>query len=61
MRIYVITTGLIFALLTVLHVWRMFVESGLLTREPWYVLITLASALLSIWAWRLISRRHSTS
>jgi hypothetical protein len=59
MKAYLVTTGLVFGLLTVVHIWRMIVEGGLATREPWMVLITLFSAVLSAWAARLlmVSRR----
>src|SRR5687768_13955834 len=58
MRMYVMTTGVIFALLVVAHVWRMFVESHLAT-DPSYIVITLAAALLSLWAGRLVWRSRA--
>ena len=59
MRAYVITTGAIFGLLVVAHVWRVFAESPALARDPWYILITLFAALLSVWALRLLRRPPS--
>lgn len=56
MKAYVTTTGVVFALLAVVHVWRAFVEGRHLATEPWFVLITLCSAALSLWAWRLLWR-----
>jgi hypothetical protein len=56
MRAYIMTTGVIFALLVVAHVWRMAVESWRLAREPEYIVITLLAAGLSIWAFRLLRR-----
>lgn len=53
------TTGVIFALLVVMHVWRMFVESWRLAREPEYVIITLIAAGLAVWALRLVRRPAS--
>ena len=53
MKAYLTTTGTLFALLAVVHVWRIIVEPHLGT-EPWYILITLAAAALSAWAWRLV-------
>ena len=53
MKAYLITTGSLFALLAVVHVWRMTVE-GHLARDPWYILITLGAAGLGVWAWRLV-------
>ncbi len=57
MRTYVITTGIIFALLVVIHVWRVFAERSSLLTEPTYVGITLASATISLWALRLVTRQ----
>ena len=55
MRSYVIATGVIFALVTLAHIWRI-VEEPNLARESWFVLLTIATALLSIGAWRLARR-----
>jgi hypothetical protein len=59
MKAYLVTTGSVFGLLTIVHIWRMIVEGGLATREPWMILITLASAALCVWATRLfmVSKR----
>ncbi len=54
MKAYVITTGILFGLLTVVHLWRALEEGAHLATDPWYVLITLAAAALSFWAWRLL-------
>lgn len=56
MRVYVATTGVLFALLAVLHVWRAVAESASLARDPWYLVITLAAAALSIWAMLVLRR-----
>jgi len=48
------TTGAVFALLTLAHLLRIILEGPHLAREPLYVLITIAAAGLSIWAWRLL-------
>jgi hypothetical protein len=55
MKAYVITTGAIFGLLTLLHIWRAIVERPMAT-EPWFILLTIASAALCVWAIRLIWR-----
>ena len=55
MRTYVIIVGIIFGLITLAHVWRMFVEPRL-TTDPVFLLITLTSTLLSLGAW-WVSRR----
>jgi hypothetical protein len=56
MKAYVITTGVIFALLTAAHLLRMIIENPGLAETPWYVAITLATAALSIWAFYLLRR-----
>ena len=62
MRIYLGVTATIFALLTVLHIWRMLFESTALARDPVLVSITILSAVLCVWAVRLLlSRRRPTS
>jgi hypothetical protein len=55
MKTYLVTTGTIFGLLVVAHIWRMFAEPG--TRDPWYAAITLVAAALCFWAFRLLARR----
>jgi len=54
MRAYVITTGLIFFLITLVHVWRGVEESADVARDPGFVLATLVAAALGVWAWRLL-------
>ena len=54
MKAYVTTTGAIFFLLTLVHLWRAIEEGPGLLKNPWWVFITLAAAALSIWAWRLL-------
>ncbi len=48
------TSGAIFGLITLAHVWRVFEEGTRLVSEPWYVLITLAAAGLCLWAGRVL-------
>ena len=48
------TSGAIFGLVTMAHVWRVFEEGTHLATDPWYVLITFAAAALCLWAWRLL-------
>jgi len=54
MKAYLATTGALFALLTVVHIWRIAAEGMSLARDPWYLLITATAAALSIWAMRLL-------
>jgi hypothetical protein len=43
MKAYLLTTGAVFGLLTLVHLWRV-VEEPHLARQPWYLLITVAAA-----------------
>lgn len=56
MKAYLFTTGSLFGLIAGVHAWRM-VDERHLASDPWYVLLTLAAAALSVWAWRLLGRR----
>jgi hypothetical protein len=56
MKCYLITTAIVFALLTLAHIWRGIVEGPHLAGEPWFVLLTLASAALCVWAVLLLRR-----
>lgn len=56
MKAYVTTTGALFALLVLVHVWRAIVEGPQLFKEPFYSGITLACAGLAVWAWRVRSK-----
>ena len=56
MRAYLLTTGTVFGLVTLAHVWRVVAESPGLARDPWYVLLTVLSAALCVWALRLLRR-----
>ena len=55
MKIYVITTGAVFGLLTVAHIWRAFYERHLAT-EPFFVLATIATAIFCLWAVVVVRR-----
>lgn len=56
MNAYLATTGALFGLLTIVHIWRATQETQLAT-DPWYILLTLASAALCVWALRLLLKR----
>ena len=55
MRAYIATTGVLFVLLTVTHVVRAFQETHL-ARDPWFLLVTVLSAALAVWALRIYRR-----
>ena len=56
MKAYLLTTGTVFALITAAHIWRVFAESTSLARDPGFVVLTIVTAALSVWAWRLLRR-----
>ena len=58
MKSYVIVTGVLFGLVTLAHVWRMF-EEPRLTTDPLFLSITTITATLSLMAWRVARRSGS--
>ena len=56
MKVYVITTGVVFALLTLAHIWRAIEEGPHLAKEPWFIFATVVPAVLCLWAFRLVWR-----
>lgn len=56
MKAYVVITGVLFGLLTVVHLWRI-VEEPHLVRQPFFLGITVLSGALSLWSWRAARRR----
>ena len=53
MKAYVITSGAIFGLITIAHLVRLVLERRLVP-DPVFILLTLLSAGLTIWAWRVL-------
>ena len=56
MKAYLITTGILFWLLALVHVWRIIAEWPRLVKDPGEILeaaIGIVVAALCIWAWRL--------
>ena len=60
MKAYVMITGVVFGLITVAHVLRVIAEGPHLMMEPWYLVLTAATASLCVWAWRLVRTGDST-
>lgn len=54
MKAYVMTTGVVFGLLVVAHIWRVVEEGAAVAKNPLYIVITIAAAALCLWAWRLL-------
>ena len=55
MKSYVIATGVVFGLLTLVHLWRI-IEEPHLARDPWFILLTVVAGALCLGAWRLVRR-----
>jgi hypothetical protein len=55
MKNYVLLTGVIFGLITAVHIWRFFAEPAM-ARTPWFIALTLVTAALSVWSFRLAKR-----
>jgi hypothetical protein len=55
MKAYVMLTGVIFGLITAAHIWRFFAELQM-ARTPWFIALTLVTAILSLWSFRLARR-----
>jgi hypothetical protein len=60
LKAYLITTGLLFALLASAHILRTIAERSRLTTDPWFLLqgpgIGLIAGALCLWACRLLRR-----
>lgn len=48
MKAYLVTTGSLFALLVLVHVWRILEEGPRLARDPWFVGISVAAVGLCL-------------
>lgn len=57
MKAYLITTGAVFGLITLAHVLRIIAEGRHLMTDPWFVLLTLVTGALCLWACRLLTTR----
>jgi hypothetical protein len=58
MKAYLVTTGMLFALLALAHIVLTIAHWQRLAADPWFVLqgpgIGVAAGFLSLWAWRLL-------
>ena len=54
MKAYIMTTGAVFGLLALAHVWRIIVEGQGVATDPFFIFITVLSAAFCIWAWRVL-------
>ena len=56
MKGYIITSGSVFALLTLAHLWRIVAENRSLVSDPIFVSVTVMAAALSVWALLVLLR-----
>lgn len=57
MRIYVLITGLIYGIITVLHAWRVIQEGTGKLHDPWFLGFTILSVVMALWAWLILRAR----
>ena len=60
MKAYVITTGALFGLLAIIHGWRVVIERPPGHEGPVFIGITVLTAVLCLWAVRLLWRWPGT-
>jgi len=53
MKAFLVTSGTVFALVVVAHILRLGFEPDK-SKDPFFVLLTVAAGALSFWAWRLV-------
>ncbi len=54
MKAYIITSGVIFGLITAAHIWRIAIEGSRLAADPFFIVLTLLAAALCAWAFRVL-------
>jgi hypothetical protein len=59
-KAYVVTTGTLFAVLVVAHIWRVVEEGAGPAKDPFFIAIKVAAAALSVWAWRVLWRMRTS-
>jgi hypothetical protein len=55
-KAYVVTSGALFAVLVLAHLWRLVAEGTGPVHDPWFLAFTGTSAALSIWAFASLRR-----
>jgi hypothetical protein len=56
MKNYLIVSGTTFSLIALAHVWRLIEEGAGPVKNPWFILTSVLSVTLAVWAWRLLRR-----
>jgi hypothetical protein len=59
-KAYVVTTGAVFGLLVVVHLWKAVEEGPRIATDPWFIVITSLAGGFCFWAWRVL-RMMTTS
>jgi tellurite resistance protein TehA-like permease len=54
MKAYIITTGAVFGLIVLAHIWRAVEEGSRMAKDPGFIVLTLFAAALFIWAVTLV-------
>jgi hypothetical protein len=61
MKAYIVTTGIAFGLIALAHFARLASEGMHLIKEPVFLLTTLGSISICVWAVVLLKKRHLTA
>lgn len=61
MRSYIITSGILFGLLVLVHGFRLFAEGLGPLQNPVFLVSTLTSVAMSVWAWFAFKATKPTS
>jgi hypothetical protein len=56
MKAYVTTTGALFSLLALVHIWRAIEEGGPNLKNPFYIFVAALCVALAAWAWLVRSK-----
>ena len=59
MKAYIVTTGVLFAVLVIAHLLRIAGGETALVRDPFFVAATIIPTALCVWAWRLVRRSRT--
>jgi hypothetical protein len=60
LKAYLVTTGIVFALIVVAHVARAVAEGAVVLRNPLWVLLTVLAAALATWSAYLLKTSRSS-
>ena len=52
MKAYIATSGTIFGVITLAHIFRVYAEGVERAKDPWFLATTAIAVALTVWAWR---------